>query len=112
MWQKKQQKTLLKKKKKKCEASFKGETGIFVIEKVTSDIKLFPNENIVLSKKFNNRKPDIWSKNHDLIIEVDEGNHENYDSDDGKEREGMFKKHNSKMFPCNPNDQILIFLNF
>ena len=39
-------------------------------------IKHFPNENIVLNKKFNNRKPDIWFKNHNLIIEVDEGNHE------------------------------------
>ena len=67
-------------------------------------IKLFPNENIVLNKKFNNRKPDIWFKNHNLIIEVDEGNHENYDSDDEKEREDMFKKHNFKIFRCNPND--------
>ena len=67
-------------------------------------IKLFPNENIVLNKKFNNRKPDIWFKNHNLIIEVDEGNHENYDSDDEKEREDMFKKHNFKIFWCNPND--------
>ena len=25
-------------------------------------IKLFPNKNIVLNKKFNNRKPDIWFK--------------------------------------------------
>ena len=49
-------------------------------------IKLSPNEDIVLNKKFNNRKPDIWFKNHNLIIEVDEGNHENYDSDDEKER--------------------------
>ena len=67
-------------------------------------IKLFPHENIVLNKKFNNRKPDIWFKNHNLIIEVDEGNHENYDSDDEKEREDMFKKHNFKIFRCNPND--------
>ena len=35
-------------------------------------IKLFPKENIMLNKKFNNRKPDIWFKNHNLIIEVDE----------------------------------------
>ena len=49
-------------------------------------IKLFPNENIVLNKKFNNRKPDIWFKNHNLIIEDGEGNHENYDSDAEKER--------------------------
>ena len=66
-------------------------------------IKLFPKENIVLNKKFNNRKPDIWFKNHNIIIEVDEGNHENYDSDDEKEREDMFKNHNFKIFWCNPN---------
>ena len=53
-------------------------------------IKLFPNENIVLNKKFNNRKPDIWFKNHDLI-EIDEGNHENYDSDDEKEEKTCLK---------------------
>ena len=67
-------------------------------------IKLFPDENIVLNKKFNHRKPDIWFKNYNIIIEVDEGNHENYDSDDEKEREDMFKKHNFKIFRCNPND--------
>ena len=67
-------------------------------------IKLFPGENIVLNKKFNNRKPDIWFKNHNFIIEVDEESHENYDSDDEKEREDMFKKHNFKIFWCNPND--------
>ena len=61
-------------------------------------IKLFSNENIVLNKKFNNRKPDIWFKNNDLTIEVDEGNHENYDSNDEKEREDMYKKHNFKIF--------------
>ena len=67
-------------------------------------IKISPHGNIWLNKKFNNRKPDIWFKNHNLIIEVDEGNHENYDSDDEKEREDMFKKHNFKIFRCNPND--------
>ena len=54
-------------------------------------IKLFPKENIVLNKKFNNRKPDIWFKNYNIIIENDEGNHESYDLDDEKEREDMFK---------------------
>ena len=49
-------------------------------------IKLFPNENIVLNKNFNNRKLDIWFTNHNINIEIDEGNHENYDSDDEKER--------------------------
>ena len=67
-------------------------------------IKLFPNENIVLNKKFNDRKPNIWFKNHDLIIEVDEGNHENYDTDDKKEREEIFKEYNFNFFGCNPND--------
>ena len=38
------------------------------------------------------------------LIEVDEGNHENCDSDDEKEREGMFKKNDFKIFQCNPND--------
>ena len=35
-------------------------------------LKLFSYENIVLNKKFNNRKPDIWFKNHNFTIEVDE----------------------------------------
>ena len=67
-------------------------------------IKLFPNENIVLNKKFNNRKPDIWFKDNNIIIEVDEGNHESYDSDDEKEKEDIFKNHNFKIFRCNPNN--------
>ena len=71
---------------------------------IAEKIKLFPNKNIVLNKKFNNRKLDILFKNHNLIIEVDEGNHKSYDSDDEKEREDMFKKHNFKTFLCNPND--------
>ena len=45
-------------------------------------IKLFPKKIIELNEKFNNRKPDIWFKNYNIIIEVDQGNHENYDSDD------------------------------
>ena len=61
-------------------------------------IKLFSAENIALNKKFNNRKPDIWFKDYNIIIEVDEGNHKNYDSDDEKEREDMFKKLNLKTF--------------
>ena len=61
-------------------------------------IKLFPKENIVLNKKFNNRKLDIWFKDNNIIIEVDDGNHENYDSDDEKEREDILKKHNFKIF--------------
>ena len=52
-------------------------------------IKLFPNKNIVLNKKFNGRKPDIWFKDHDCIVEVDKGNHKNYDPDDEKERRNV-----------------------
>ena len=70
-------------------------------EKIT---KLFLKENIVLNKKFNNRKPDIWFKDSNIIIEVDEGNHENYDSDDEKERKNMFIDHNFKFFWCDPNN--------
>ena len=58
----------------------------------------------MLNKKFNNKKPNIWFKDNNIIIEVDEGNHENYDSDDEKEREDMFKNHNFKIFWCNPNN--------
>ena len=72
-----------------------------IVEKI---IKLFSDENIILNKNFNGRKPDIWFKNHNGIIEVDEGNHENYDPDDEKEREDMFKNHNFKIFWCNPNN--------
>ena len=75
-----------------------------IAEKV---IKLFPEENIVLNEKFNNRKPGIWFKNHNLIIEVDEGNHENYDSDGEKER-GIILN----FFDVIPMILILIFLNF
>ena len=74
--------------------------------------KLFPHENIALNKKFNNRKPDIWFKNHNIIIEVDEGNHENYDLNDENEREDMFKSHNFKIFHVIQMILILIFLNF
>ena len=119
MWQKKQKN--IKREKQKYKGFFEGETGIFIIEKLTRDIiercklpeaielrkklgynhddimvreeiliaekiKLFPHKDIVLNKKFNNRKPDIWFTNHSFIIEVDEGNHENYDSYDEKER--------------------------
>ena len=67
-------------------------------------IKIFPKENIAFNKKSSNRKPDIWFKDSNIIIEVDEGNHENYDSDDEKEKEDMFKNHNFKIFQCNLNN--------
>ena len=72
-----------------------------IAEKV---LKLFPDENIVFNKNFNGRKANIWFKDYACTVEVDEGNHQNYDSDDEKEREGMFKKHNFKTFWSNPND--------
>ena len=75
-------------------------------------IKLFPKENIKLNNKFNNRKPDTWFKDYNIIIEGDEGNHKNYDSDDEKEREDMFKKLNLKTFWCNPNDPSFDILSF
>ena len=56
-------------------------------------IKPFPHENTVLNKKFDNRKQDICFIDHNIIIEVNEGNHENFDSDDEKEREDMFNNH-------------------
>ena len=56
--------------------------------------KLFPHEDIVLNKKFNKRKLDIWFTNHNLIIEIDEGNHEHYDLDDEKKKKK--RKHVSK----------------
>ena len=104
----KKTKDITEEEKQKSKAFFEGETGIFIIEKLTRDIvehsklpkaielkkklghnhsdimvrektsiaekiiKLFPKEYIVLNKKFNNRKPDIWFKNHNLFIEVDE----------------------------------------
>ena len=61
-------------------------------------LKFFPDENIILNENFNGRKPDIWFKDYDCTIEVGEENHENYDSDDEKEREDMFKKHNFNFF--------------
>ena len=119
----KKKKDITKEEKEKYKAFFEGETGIFIIEKLTRDIiercklpeaielrkkigynhddimireetliaekiiKLFPKENIELNKEFNNRKPDVWLKNINLIIEVDERNHANYDLDDEKDRE-------------------------
>ena len=56
-------------------------------------MKLFPDENIVLNKKFHGRKPDIWFIDFHFTVEVDEGNHENYNTEDEKEKEDMFKRH-------------------
>ena len=82
---------------------------ISIAEKI---IELFPNKNIVLNKKFNNRKPDIWFKNNNLIIEVDEGNHENYDSIMKKKENTCLKSTILSFFDVITMILILIFLNF
>ena len=40
---------------------------ISIREKV---VKLFPDENIVLNKIFNDRKTKIWFKDRDIIVEI------------------------------------------
>ena len=75
-------------------------------------IKLFPDENIVLNKKFNNRKPDIWFKDLDTIVEIDEENHESYNTDDEEEKKNMFKKHNLKFFDVIQLTLVLILTHF
>ena len=67
-------------------------------------IKLFPYKNIVLNKQLKGRKPDIQFKDLDLIVEVDEGDHEDDDTDAEKEREDMLKRRNFKTIKCNQND--------
>ena len=74
--------------------------------------KLFPHKDIVLNKKFNNRKPDIWFTNYNFVIEVDEGNHENYDPNDEKNDKTCLKSIILKFFDVIPMILILIFLNF
>ena len=66
-------------------------------------LKHFLHKNIVLNKKFNDRKPDIWFTDLHVTVEFDEGDHEDYDKDDEKEREEMFKRNNFKTIRCNPN---------
>ena len=85
-----------------------------IVEKI---IRLFPKENIELNKKFNNRKPDIWFKIHNIIIGVYEANHENYDSDDQKKKKKKKEKICLKgiilkFFDVIPMILRLIFLNF
>ena len=54
----------------------------------------------------------IFGFGYNLIIEIDEGNHKNYESDDEKETEDIFKKHNFKIFRCNPNGPHFDLLKF
>ena len=75
-------------------------------------IKLFPYEDIVLNKNFNNRKPDIWFTNRNVLLKLMKEIKKNYDSDDEKERENMFKKQILKFFDVIPMILIFIFLNF
>ena len=66
----------------------------------------------MLNKNFNNREPDIWFKDKNIIIEVDEGSHESYDSDDEKKEKACLKIIILKFFNVIPMILILIFLNF
>ena len=66
----------------------------------------------MLNKKFNKWKPDIWFKNHNLIIEVDKGNHENYDSDDEKKEKTWLKSTILIFSNVIPMILIMIFSNF
>ena len=52
----------------------------------------------------------LEKKQDNLIIEVEEGNHENYD--DENEREDIFKQHNFKTIRCNPNDPYFDLFKF
>ena len=61
-------------------------------------INHFPDENIVLNKTINGRKPDIWFKAFNFTVKVDEGDYEDYGKVDEKEREDMLKRHNFKNF--------------
>ena len=74
-------------------------------------IKLFPHENIVLNKKFNKGKPNIWFKNYNIIYEVDEGNHEIYDLS-AEKKKTCLKSIILKFFYVIQMILILIFLNF
>ena len=113
-------KTTVITEKEKYKAFFEGEAGIFIIEKLLRDIieRCKLPETIELRKKLGYNHDDIMVREElsiaekiikhyrNLIIEVDEGNHEYYDSDDEKEREEMFEKHNFKIFRYNPNDPV------
>ena len=66
----------------------------------------------MLNKKSNNGKPDIWFKNHNPITEVDEGSHENYDSDDEKKEKTCLKSISLEFFNVIPMILVLIFINF
>ena len=144
----KKTKNIAEKEKQKCKAYFKGETGIFIIERLTRDIieccklpeaiklrkqlgynhdnimvreetpitekiiKLFPHENIVLNKKCSNRKPDIWFKNHNLIIEADEEIMKSLTQMMKKKEKTCLKRIILKFFDVIPMILILIFLKF
>ena len=133
----KKTKDITEEEKEKYKAFFEGETGIFIIEKLTRDIiehcklpeaielrkklgynhdDIMVGEETLISEKiiklFTHENIDIWFKNYNIIIEVDEGNHANYDSGDEKEREDMFKNHDLKNIDVIQMILILIFLNF
>ena len=58
------------------------------------------------------REDQIFGYPDNLIIEVDEENHENYESDDKKKEKTCLKSITLKIFDVIPMILILIFLNF
>ena len=80
-----------------------------IAEKV---IKLFSHEDIVLDKKLNSRRPDIWFTNYNIIIDVDEENHEIMTQMMKKKEKTCLKRITVKFFDVIPMILSLIFLNF
>ena len=74
--------------------------------------ELFPHENIVLNKIFNNRKPDIWFKNHNLTIEVVKETMKIITQMMKKKEKTCLKSIILEFFDVIPMILILIFFNF
>ena len=75
-------------------------------------IKLFPNEKLLLNKKFNFRKPDVWFADLNFIIKIDEGNHPRFDDNDEREKACSKKDFVVKLFNVIQLTLLLIFTNF
>ena len=100
--------------RKKLEYNHDNFMGREETSKAEKTIKLFPNENIVLNKRFPrfNSKPGIWFKNHNLITEFDEGNHEIMIQMMKKKEKTCLNSIILNFFDVIPMILILIFLNF
>ena len=75
-------------------------------------IKLFPNEKLLLNKKFNFRKLVVWFADLNFIIKIDEGNHPRYDDNDEREKTCSKKDFVVKLFNVIQLTLLLIFTNF